>query len=99
MAPTITFGLLDMRVQMTIALFAGLVCAVIIDIEKFESFKAGQIEAKVKIAEGIIGEANAIIEQLTSITEPLLNSNLKLLIYDGALDGMDAPDKEKALED
>lgn len=99
MVPTITFGILDMPTQMTISLFAGFVCAVIINIDKFDSFKAWQIEAKMKKAEKIIDEANATIEQLRSITEPLLNSNLILLIYDGVFDGMDATDKEKTLDE
>ncbi|MCT1575708.1 hypothetical protein M3E13_19505 [Oceanobacillus kimchii] len=82
---------------MVILLFAGFVSAVLLNIDKFESFKAGQLEAKVKEAKEVIDKATATIEQLESVTIPLLNSSLSILIYDGVFDGMDPGDKEKTL--
>lgn len=99
MMPTLIFGYFDKTAAMTISLFAGFASAVMINIDKFESFKAGQIEAKMNKAVEIIDEANATIDQLKSVTTPLLNSNLSLLLYNGVFDGMDTRDKEKTLNE
>lgn len=99
MIPTIIFGLLNMPAQMMVSLFAGFASAVLLNIDKFDSFKAGQLEAKMRKAVEIIDEANTTIEQLKSVTVPLLNSNLSLLMYDGVFDGMDTEDKEKTLNE
>lgn len=97
--PTLIFGLIDKPVAMAIILLSGFLSAVIINIDKFDSFKAGQIEAKLKKAERIIDEATATIEQLESVTIPLLNSSLSILIYDGVFDGMNSKEKEKTLSE
>lgn len=99
LAPVLMFGILDKPLQMIIILFAGFASAVVVNIDKFESFKAGQLEAKLREADKIITKATATIEQLQSVTEPLLNSNLSLLIYDGTIDGMKVYEKEKMLND
>lgn len=99
MIPVIVFGFLDMTAQMTISLFAGFASAVLLNIDRFKSFKAGQLEAKLRETNKIIDDASATIEQLRSVTEPLLNANLSLLIHDGVFDGMNVKDKEKTLLD
>lgn len=97
--PTLIFGIFQMPVQMTISLFAGFASAMILNIEKFDYFKAGQLEAKLREADKVIAEANATIEQLRSVAEPLLNSNLLLLIYDGVIDGIKISEKEEILQE
>lgn len=95
MVPTISFGLLNMPTQMTVSLFAGFASVMIINIEKFEYFKAGQLEARLRKADKIIKEAHATVDQLKEVAEPLLNTNLASLAYEGYFDGMDVEDKMK----
>ena len=92
--PVLFFGMIDRPTQMAIALFAGFASAFIINIEKFESFKAWKLEAKIRKVNKVIDEANATIEQLESVANPLLKSSLILLLHDGTFDGMDVNDKE-----
>lgn len=99
MIPVIIFGALGMSVEMTIVLFAGFASAVLMNIDKFKSFKAGKLEAKLREADKVIEDAHATIGQLKEVAEPLLNTNLVSLIYDGYFDGMDIEDKLIVFED
>lgn len=94
MIPTLVFGYFDKPMSMAISLFAGFVSAILINIDKIESFRAWHLEAKMRKAVKIIDEANATIDQLKSVTDPLLKSNLILLLYDGSFDGMGIKEKE-----
>lgn len=94
MIPTILFGAFGMIAQMSVILIAGFISATLINIDKFDSFKAGNIEAKLKKASEVIDEATATINQLKTVTEPLLKSNLILLLHDGSFDGMGIKEKE-----
>lgn len=98
MIPTIVFGLLEMPTQMAISLFAGFASTVILNIDKFESFTAWKLKAKVREATEIIDQANATVDQLKAVAEPLLNTNLVSLAYDGYFDGMDVDDKLKVFQ-
>lgn len=91
--PTVYFGYINRPTVMLITLSAGFVSAFLLNIDKFESFKAGQIEAKLKEAEEVIDEATATIEQLTAVTAPLLKANLSFLLYEGVFDGMPADEQ------
>ena len=95
LVPTGIFGIIGNSGEMLIALFGGFTSSVLLNLDKFESFKAGQLEAKLQKAEQIIDDANATIQQLTSVTTPLLKSNLSFLLYEGIFDGMSSNEKEK----
>lgn len=94
MAPTLGFGFMGRPTEMLISLFAGFTSAVMLNMDKFESFKAGQLEAKLQKTEKAIEEANATIEQLNSVAIPLLKTNLSFLLYEGTFDGMPADEQE-----
>lgn len=99
MVPPLFFGYFDKTAAMTIALFAGFASAIMINIDKFEYFKAGQLEARIREADKIIEDAHATIDQLKDVAEPLLNTNLSSLIYDGYFDGMNIDDKLKVFKE
>ena len=95
MAPVMWFGLIGKPTEMTIALFAGFACSVLLNLDKFESFKAGQIEAKLREADKAIKEANATIGQLRRMTEPLMNYLLAHIIRGNRIAGVSGYDKEE----
>ena len=99
MIPTLIFGFMNRPTVMMISLIAGFTASVLLNMDKFESFKAGQLEAKLQRAEEVIDEANATIAQLTSVTTPLLKSNLSFLLYEGTIDGMPVDEKEKTFNE
>ncbi|MED4172379.1 hypothetical protein P4631_07940 [Halalkalibacterium halodurans] len=97
LVPTMFFGYHDKPTQMSISLATGFLCAVIINLDRFSSFKAGQFEAQIREVEKVINEANLTIEELKEFIKPLLNANVNLIIYDGLIDGMDVKAKEETL--
>ena len=90
--PVLFFGYFDKTAEMGIALLAGFVCAVFINLDKFSSFKAGKMEANLR---DVINEANATIDQLKSLTEPLMQYNLAHIARGNRTMGVTALDKEK----
>lgn len=94
MLPTLIFGFLNREGPMLISLMAGFICAAFINIEKFHSFKAGQIEAKIKQTEELIEDVNASISQLKKMNEPLMNYTLAHIVRGNRVMGVDAFDKE-----
>lgn len=94
MIPVLFFGYLEKPVEMGIVLFAGFACTVIINIDKFNSFRAGELEATMRHAEEVISEAHATIDQLKSMTVPLMNYSLASIARGDQLMGVNASDKE-----
>lgn len=94
MVPVIMFGLLEKPVEMGISLLAGFVCAALINLDRFNSFKAGELEANIRHAEEVIDEANATIDQLKKMTEPLMNYLLAHIVRGDRIIGVNASDKE-----
>lgn len=92
MVPVLIFGYFGKTAEMGIVLLAGFVCAVFINLDKFSSFKAGKMEATLR---DVINEANATIDQLKSLTEPLMQYNLAHIARGNTLMGVAASDKEK----
>ncbi|MED4124160.1 hypothetical protein P4641_09235 [Halalkalibacterium halodurans] len=97
LVPTMFFGYHDKSTQMSISLATGFLCAVIINLDRFKSFKVGKLEAQIREAERVIDEANVTIEQLKGFLKPLLNANVNIITYDGHFDGMDLKAKEDTL--
>lgn len=95
MGPVLVFGYLGKPVEMGIVLFAGFACSVIINIEKFNSFRAGELEATIRHAEEVITDANATIDELKSMTEPMMNFLLAHIARGSRIMGVDAADKEE----
>ncbi|MGJ9381542.1 hypothetical protein [Salipaludibacillus sp. CF4.18] len=95
MIPVIIFGSLNMPVPMSISLFAGFACAVLINIERFDSFKAGHLEATIRQADKAIKDANATIEQLKEMTEPLMNYTLAQIVRGDHILGVGGAHKEE----
>lgn len=95
--PTLVFGYLDKPTIMGIYVVAGFLGAVILNIDKFESFKAGQIEAKLTEVEKVIDEANVTIDQLKQLNEPLMNYVLSHIINFNKPNGVTAKEKENIL--
>lgn len=96
MAPAIIFAVLDKPVLMVTMLFASFISAVFINIDSFESFRAGEVEAKIKQVEKVIEEAHVTIDQLKEMTTPLLDYTLANVIADRKMfTGVAAPDKER----
>lgn len=102
MVPATIFGILDKPLVMTAMLFASFVSVVFINLDKFESFRAGEIEAQMRKVEEVIEEAHATIDQLKEMTTPLLDYSLANIVSDNRMTGVAAYDKklfyEKALE-
>lgn len=94
MIPISVFGYLGKPVEMGISLFAGFTCAVIINLDRFSSFRAGELEANIRHAEEVISEAHATIEHLKSMTEPLMNYLLAHIVRGDRIMGVNASDKE-----
>lgn len=99
LVPTFIFGFMSRPAEMLISLIAGFTSVVLLNMDKFESFKAGQLEATLREAKEIIDDANATIAQLTSVTTPLLKSNLSFLLYEGTFDGMPVDEQEKTFNE
>lgn len=97
MLPTLCFGIAGKTTAMLIALTAGFTAAVFVNLDKFESFKAGdgKLEAQLKESKKVIDEANATIEQLNSVAIPLLKANLISVNYTGSFENMPVEVKEK----
>lgn len=95
MGPVLVFGYLEKPVEMGIVLFAGFACTVIINLDKFNSFKAGELEATIRHAEEVITDANATIDELKSMTEPMMNYLLAHIARGSRIMGVDAADKEE----
>jgi hypothetical protein len=91
MLPIIVFGILDQSANMAIGLTAGLACALFINMDKFKSFRIGEMEAELRDA---IEEANATITQLKDIAEPLMDYTLANITKGDRIMGVDAKDKE-----
>ncbi|QGH35124.1 hypothetical protein GI584_14200 [Gracilibacillus salitolerans] len=93
--PTLIFGYLDKTEAMTTSLIAGFVSAVFLNLDRFESFKAGNFEAKLKQTEKLLGEAKASIDQLKEMVEPLMNYTMVHILRGNSVIGAPAKDKEK----
>jgi hypothetical protein len=76
------FGLKGMSVEMGIAVAASFVFLAFINIDKFSEFKGAGFEAKLKQA---VLEANATIENLKEVANPLIKTNLATLTHQGRL--------------
>lgn len=94
MIPTLYFGFVDNTAAMLVSLTAGLISAVFINLDKFDSFKAGdgKLEAQLKKS---IEEASATIDQLNSVAIPLIKANLTTLSYAGSFENMPVEVKEE----
>lgn len=92
--PVLVFGVLNRPVLMGVYLLAGFTCAVILNFDRFESFKAGALEGKLR---QVISEANATIEQLKQINEPQIQYILSHIINFNKKNGVNAKDKEAIL--
>ena len=95
MAPSLIFGFMGKPTEMLIALFAGFTSAVFINMDKFSSFKAGKLEAKLKEADEVIKEANVTIEEVKEISIPMMNYLLSHLVWGEKVIGMPPHDKEE----
>jgi hypothetical protein len=90
--PVVIFGILDQSDNMAIGLTAGLACAIFLNMDKFKSFRIGELEAELKDA---IEEANATITQLKDMAEPLMDYTLANITRGSRIMGVDAQDEER----
>lgn len=95
--PSTAFGCFGKTAEMGIALTAGALAAAFVNFDKFEKFKGAGIEFEIKKAEKIISEANATLEQLRAVTEPLIVSNIKIISEGLTWDGFPEKEEEKFL--
>lgn len=92
--PTTVFGYFGKPVEMGIMLFAGFTCAIFINLDRFSSFRAGELEAKINDAKQVIDEAHVTLDNLKNMTEPLMNYLLAHIVRGDRIAGVDARDKE-----
>jgi len=92
--PTVLFGVMGNTTQMIIALFAGFISVIVLNFDKIDSFKAGQIEAKMRHVDEVIEEASATIDQLKKVSEPLMDYTLAHIAKGNSVVGVGGYHKE-----
>lgn len=95
MGPTLFFGFIDKPTIMGLSLIAGALTAMMLNLEKFKSFKAGNIEAQLREVESSLNDALATIDELKEMSEPLMNYTMVNILRGHTFFGLPPEDREK----
>lgn len=78
LGPSMAFGFMGKTTEMGLAIIAGGLASAFLNLDKLQEFKGGGLEIKLREA---VNEAYVTIENLKSVSKPLLIATLNLLIY------------------
>ncbi|PEJ57983.1 hypothetical protein CN692_10865 [Bacillus sp. AFS002410] len=90
MGPSIYFGYIGKPTEMGLAIAAGAITVIFINLNKFQSFSAAGVQAELKKT---VEEAYATIEQIKEIATPFIWTSITNLTYNNRWGGM--PPKEE----
>lgn len=88
--PSVYFGYIGKTAEMGIALIAGAIAAVFLNVDKFSRFKGAGFEAEMKKA---VDEVYATIDNIGEIAKPLVITTFNILTFDGNWGGMNPETK------
>ena len=99
LGPALYFGVIGKPAEMGISIIASSLVLVFMNIDKFEFFKGGGFEAKLRDIEKAKEDAYATIEALKTVAGPIIAEALHTINWSGRLHSDDAQRKLDAKAD